>query len=86
MELSEAIVIRIKQLMKQKKLKIYDLSILSGIPRCTLSIFLNRTTKTLRLENLLFICEAFNMSLKDFFDDKIFENVEAKHWSKKTEE
>lgn len=86
MELSEAVVTRIKHLMKQRKLKIYDLSILSGIPRCTLSIFLNRKTKTIRLENLLFICEAFNMSLKEFFDDKIFENVEAKHWSKKTEE
>lgn len=86
MELSEAIVARIKLLMKKRKLKIYDLSILSGIPRCTLSIFLNRKTKTMRLENLLFICEAFNMSLKEFFDDRIFENVEAKHWSKKTEE
>ena len=81
MELSEAIVARIKLLMKKRKLKIYDLSILSGIPRCTLSIFLNRKTKTMRLENLLFICEAFNMSLKEFFDDRIFENVEAKHWS-----
>lgn len=86
MELSEAIVIRIKTLLKHNKMKIYDLSILSGVPRNTLSLFLNRSTKTIRLENLLYICEAFNMELKDFFDDPVFKNIEAKNWLKKTEE
>ena len=86
MELSDAIVIRIKQLMKEKNMKIYDLNILSGIPRNTLSLFLNRSTKTIRLENLLYICEAFSLELKDFFDDKVFKNVEAKNWLKKTED
>lgn len=83
MELSEAMVVRIKKLMKINKMKIYDLSISSGIPRCTLSLFLNRKTKTIRIENLLYICEAFNIELKDFFDDPIFKNVEAKNWLKK---
>lgn len=86
MELSEAIVIRIKQIMKNKNMKLYDLSILSGVQRSTLSYFLNRSTKTIRLENLLYICEALDIELKDFFNDKVFENVEAKNWLKKTED
>ena len=86
MELSEAIVLRIKQLLKEKNMKTYDLSIKSGVPRSTISLFLSRETKTIRLENLLYICEGFEMELKDFFDDKVFKNVEAKNWLKNPEE
>lgn len=39
MELSEAIVLRIKQLLKEKNMKTYDLSIKSGVPRSTISLF-----------------------------------------------
>jgi DNA-binding Xre family transcriptional regulator len=86
MELSEAIVLRIKQLLKEKNMKTYDLSIKSGVPRSTISLFLSRETKTIRLENLLYICEGFGIELKDFFDDKVFTNVEAKNWLKNPEE
>ena len=86
MELSEAIVLRIKQLLKEKNMKTYDLSIKSGVPRSTISLFLTRDTKTIRLENLLYICEGFGIELKDFFDDKVFKNVEAKNWLKNPEE
>ena len=86
MELSEAIVLRIKQLLKEKNMKTYDLSIKSGVPRSTISLFLSRETKTIRLENLLYICEGFDMELKDFFDDKVFKNVEAKNWLKNPED
>ncbi len=86
MELSEAIVIRIKQLLKEKNMKTYDLSIKSGVPRSTISLFLSRETKTIRLENLLYICEGFEIELKDFFDDNVFKNVEAKNWLKNPEE
>lgn len=86
MELSEAIVLRIKQLLKEKNMKTYDLTIKSGVPRSTISLFLSRETKTIRLENLLYICEGFGIELKDFFDDKVFTNVEAKNWLKNPEE
>ena len=84
MELSEAIVLRIKQLLKEKNMKTYDLSIKSGVPRSTISLFLSRETK--RLENLLYLCEGFGIELKDFFDDKVFKNVEAKNWLKNPED
>ena len=71
---------------KEKNMKTYDLSIKSGVPRSTISLFLSRETKTIRLENLLYICEGFGIELKDFFDDKVFTNVEAKNWLKNPEE
>jgi DNA-binding Xre family transcriptional regulator len=86
MELSEAIVLRIKQLLKEKNMKTYDLSIKSGVPRSTISLFLSRETKTIRLENLLYLCEGFGIELKDFFNDEVFKNVEAKNWLKNPED
>lgn len=86
MELSEAIVLRIKQLLKGKNMKTYDLSIKSGVPRSTISLFLSRETKTIRLENLLYLCEGFGIELKDFFNDEVFKNVEAKNWLKNPED
>ena len=86
MELSEAIVLRIKQLLKEKNMKTYDLSIKSGVPRSTISLFLSRKTKTIRIENLLYLCEGFGIELKDFFNDEVFKNVEAKNWLKNPED
>lgn len=86
MELSEAIVLRIKQLLKEKNMKTYDLSIKYGVPRSTISLFLSRETKTIRLENLLYLCEGFGIELKDFFNDEVFKNVEAKNWLKNPED
>ena len=86
MELSEAIVLRIKQLLKEKNMKTYDLSIKSGVPRSTISLFLSRETKTIRLENLLYLCEGVGIELKDFFNDEVFKNVEAKNWLKNPED
>lgn len=80
------IVLRIKQLLKEKNMKTYDLSIKSGVPRSTISLFLSRETKTIRLENLLYLCEGFGIELKDFFNDEVFKNVEAKNWLKNPED
>ena len=41
-------------------------------------------TKTIRLENLLFICDALKISLSDFFADERFKIAEAKDWKKNT--
>lgn len=86
MDFSDLIAIKITELMQEKNINASQLSKLTGIYRSTLTMFLKRTNRTIRLENLLYICEAFSLELKDFFDDKVFKNVEAKNWLKKTED
>ena len=49
-------------------------------------MFLTRQTKTIRLENLLYICEGLGISLSEFFADERFKNAEAKDWLKKKKE
>lgn len=76
MELSQAIRIRITNLIEERNLNISKLSTMAGISRATLSKFLSGQRKYLRIDIIEYICEGLNMKLKEFFDDEIFDNIE----------
>lgn len=76
MELSQAIRIRITNLIEEKNLNVSKLSTMAGISRATLSKFLSGQRKYLRIDIIEYICEGLNMKLKEFFDDEIFDNIE----------
>ena len=76
MELSQAIRIRITNLIEERNLNVSKLSTMTGISRATLSKFLSGQRKYLRIDIIEYICEGLNMKLKEFFDDKVFENIE----------
>ena len=86
MEFSDLVALKIKELMKENNVSIYKLESLTGVYSSTISMFLTRQTKTIRLENLLYICEGLNTNLADFFSDKRFKDSEAKDWQKKYKE
>lgn len=83
MDFSDLIALKIKELMKEKDMTIYKLETLSEVYSSTIAQFLTRKTKTIRLENLLFLCEALGISLSDFFADKRFIEAEPKDYNKK---
>ena len=83
MDFSDLIALKIKELMKEKDMSIYKFETLSGVYSSTIAQFLTRKTKTIRLENLLFLCEALGISLSDFFADKRFIEAEPKDYNKK---
>ena len=72
MDFSDLVALKIKELMEEKDITIYKLQTLSGVYSSTIAMFLTRKTRTIRLENLVFICESLNISLSDFFADKRF--------------
>ena len=76
MQLSEALRLRIKQLLKENNMKVCDLCKATGIPCSTLSTFLTGKSKLLKINTILHICEGFNIQLKDFFANEIFLDVE----------
>ncbi len=76
MDLSQAIRIRIKNLIEERNLNISKLSTLAGISRSTLSKFMSGQRKIIRLDMVEYICEGLNIKLKEFFDDKIFDNID----------
>ena len=75
MQLSDATRERIKQLLKQNNMKLFDLSKAAGISLPTISDFLKNDTKNLRMDTMLHIREGFNITLKEFFDDSLFDGV-----------
>lgn len=83
MDFSDLIALKIKELMGEKDMTIYKLESLSGVYSSTIALFLTRKTKTIRLENLLFLCEALGISLSEFFADKRFLEAEPKDYQKK---
>jgi len=80
MDFSDLIATKIKELMEEKDITIYKLETLSGVYSSTIAMFLTRKTKTIRLENLFFLCSALNISLSDFFADKRFIDAEPKEY------
>ena len=76
MDLSQAVRIRITNLIEERNLNVSKLSTMAGISIATLSKFLSGQRKYLRIDIIEYICEGLNMKLKEFFDDKIFDNIE----------
>ena len=75
--LEQAIRTRILNLAKEKNITINKVATLSGLPHTTLLLFMNEETHAPRISTLLHICEAFDISLNDFFNDELFDGVKA---------
>ena len=75
MKLSEAIRKRIKFYLNDKNMNVWNLCKMSGIPCSTISTFMSGKTELLKLDTLLHICEGFNITLKEFFDDPSFDEA-----------
>lgn len=83
MDFSDLVAQKIIELMDEKQYNISRLAKESGMYRSTLSQFLNRTNKTIRLENLVYICDALQIKLSVFFSDKRFDSAEATEYRNK---
>ena len=79
MKLIKAVGIRINNLIKEREnFTQYQLGKLGGIPRATIWKIINADTtrvKTVKLDTIYQIADTFGMSLKEFFDDPIFDKV-----------
>ena len=77
MILSEAIKLRINELLKEKNLTSYKLSYLAGISNSIISDCRRGKVKEPTISSIIHICEGLNMQLKDFFNSPLFDDVEA---------
>ena len=72
MTLSVAISTRIRSILKDRKLTQYKLERMTGITHNTMLALLNNRYKSCNLRTLVIIIMSLNMSIKEFFDDEIF--------------
>ncbi len=77
MQLSDAIRKKVNNLIKERNVNIWYICKNTGIPCSTLTTFLNKKTNLPQIDTLLHICEAFDITLSDFFSDELFDEVES---------
>lgn len=75
MEMNEAVALRICALLEEKKMTKYRLCANGGIPRSTLYLILDRHNKSVQLDTLCQITSTLGITLKEFFDDPVFDKV-----------
>ena len=76
MYLSDAVRKRIKFYLDKNNMTLWALFKYSGVPMSTLAAFMSGRTELIKLDTLLHICEGFDITLTEFFQDDIFKDVE----------
>ncbi len=75
MRLVEAIGKRVDFLLKERNLSLYKLEQIGGVPRSTVSDIILVKKKKVTTDTIYQICATIEISLKEFFDDPIFNEV-----------
>ena len=76
MRLAEAIGKRVERLLEERGMTQYQLYKDGGIPRSTISVTVDAKYKTVKLDTVYQIAATLGMTLKEFFDDPIFDCIE----------
>lgn len=76
MKLAEAIAIRVSQLLADRNLSQYSLFKNGGVPRSTVCDVINNKKKRVSTETIYQICSTLGLSLSEFFNAPIFDNLE----------
>lgn len=77
MLLSDAINLRINELLRENSLTAYQLSYRAGISNSIISDCKRGKVKEPTISSIIHICEGLNIELKDFFNSPYFKDVEA---------
>ena len=75
MTLAQAIKMRMTDLMKKKNFSQYDFYKKGGIPKATASQVLNETRERIAVKTVYEMISTMGVSLKEFFNDPIFDEV-----------
>ena len=72
MKLTEAIAIRVNQLLTDRNLSQYSLFKNGGVPRSTVCDVVNNKKKRVSTETIYQICTTLGLTLAEFFNAPIF--------------
>lgn len=76
MKIAEAIAKRILELCSKNDISINKLALMSGMTQSTLQSVICGKSKNPKMLTIVRICDSLNISLKDFFDDNLFKNID----------
>ena len=76
MKLSEAISEKINKILLERNLTINKLASISCLTQSTVDSLVNGKSQNPKLLTIVRICDGLDITLKDFFDDKLFKNID----------
>ncbi len=76
MQIKEAVVIRIDNLCKEKNIKYNALANLAGITPSSVYSLMDGSRNDAGIIILKKICDAFEITIGEFFSDEVFNNLE----------
>ena len=75
MTLMEAVSERLKRFQAEKGFTSYKIQKEGGVPRSTVGKLVSMKFKTVELDTLYQIVSTMGITIREFFDDPIFDNV-----------
>lgn len=78
MTFSNAVGLRLKNLLKERNMTLYRFTKISGILRSTLEHIIGSKSYDVKLSTIYSIASTFNITIKEFFNDKLFDNFDFK--------
>ena len=76
MLIKDAIVLRMKNICKDRKIKFNELANRSGVTPSTVYSLMDERRRDLSVITLKKLCDGLDMTITEFFDDDIFRTLE----------
>lgn len=76
MNIREAVVKRIENLCSEKDITFNSLAYASGISPSTIKNILNGNSKNPGISTIKILCDGFDITIKEFFNSELFDNLE----------
>ncbi len=76
MYVKDAVVIRFKELCKERHMALNELATLSGVTPSSVYSMINPNRRELRISLIKKLCDGLDISLAEFFTAKVFDELE----------
>lgn len=73
MKLNEAVSQRLQELLKERGMTQYQLSMKSGVPNSTIGNVVNCMYDSVKLRIIHELCQGMNLNISEFFNSPMFE-------------
>lgn len=73
MKLNEAVSQRLQELLKERGMTPYQLSMKSGVPKSTIGNVVNCMYDSVKLRIIHELCQGMNLNISEFFNSPMFE-------------
>lgn len=77
MQIADAVKERIINLCHDNNISINKLAVMGGQTQSTLQSLIDGKSKNPKLSTLVRVCDSLNITLKEFFDDDLFNNIDT---------